>query len=213
MADEGFSVPAMQAIFFGKPRIKLFDVSTWAEQIRHIRLLAKVAEALECRVLVFGAPKMRHCGGLSHQKAITASSPILMEMAKICHDHGTKLCIEPNSREYGCNFVWTTEQAIELINTVNHPGFGLHMDASAMSMEHEIGPEKIRKYINFIEHFHVSEPSLAGLQSSRIDHLANLLTLQSKGYDKWVSLESIETEYFIHSIDTLSGWKTICKAV
>ena len=46
-------------------------------------------------------------------------------------------CIEPNPTEYGCDFVTTSEQARELVKKVNHPGFGLHLDAAAMTMSNE----------------------------------------------------------------------------
>jgi D-psicose/D-tagatose/L-ribulose 3-epimerase len=213
LADEGFVVPALQAIFFGKSKLKLFDPGSRNEILNHMVSLAEVAQTMESKVLVFGAPKMRDAGQLKHDQAVEVATPLLRQMAGICHDHGTRLCIEPNAREYGCNFIWTTAQAKDLIMHVDHPGFGLHLDAAAMHLEGEVGPEAIRKYFSEIQHFHVSEPGLARLQSSTVDHLANLLTLQSKGYKGWVSLETTDAAGFNASAETLSAWRNLCEVI
>jgi sugar phosphate isomerase/epimerase len=207
--DQGFSIPAMQSIFYGAGESNLFNRNHWNRIEQHFAIVAELAEYLECPVLVFGAPRMRKTNELSGDEAFQRGAEILSRLACIAHDRGTTLCIEPNPREYGCQFVWTSSQAVELVAEIDHPGFGLHIDAAAMFMEYEVGPEVIRKVFPLIRHFHISEPYLKGLSPSMNDHLANLLALRTVGYEGWISLESTEVESFETSVQKMMEWRKV----
>lgn len=198
----------MQSIYYGLDGVRLFDqtpASIWT-LIEHTVAIARLAEAMDCPVMVFGAPKMRDPGDLPTEIAVERATDILRRLAEIAHDHGTTLCIEPNAQTYGCRFVWTSQQGAEIVRAVDHPGFGLHLDAAAMYLEKEDGPATIRALAPMIRHFHVSEPALAGLVSPQVDHQANLSSLIEAGYTGWVSLESTDEAAFKTSITTLSAW-------
>jgi len=202
----------MQSIYYGLDGIRLFDdnpASIWT-LIEHTEAVARIAEALGCPVMVFGAPKMRDPGELPPESAVERATLVLRRLAQIAHDHGTTLCIEPNAQVYGCRFVWTSRQGAEIVRAVDHPGFGLHLDAAAMHLENEDGPATIRGLAPMIRHFHVSEPALAGLGSPKVDHQANLAALAETGYAGWVSLESTDEAAFETSVTTLSAWSAQC---
>lgn len=210
LADAGFSIPAMQAIFYGLGDLNLFAHASFEPLIKHTIKVSMIAEALECPVMVFGAPKMRDPRGIHEDHVLDRAISALTAMAKIAHDHGTTLCIEPNARDYGCGFVWTGRQGAEVVQAVNHPGFGLHLDAAAMHLEGEDSLMSIHNLASRVLHFHVSEPGLCGLAEPRVDHLANLRALAASGYDRWVSLESTEAPAFDISISKLSSWANQC---
>lgn len=200
----------MQAIYYGLDGVSLFKPDTHKELIERTITVAILAEAFECPVLVFGAPRMRDPGSVSTEDALAQAVPILVRLAGIAHDFGTRICIEPNAREYGCGFVWTVKQAAELVREIDHPGFGLHVDAAAMFLEGEDGPSTIREFAHLIRHFHVSEPRLRGLSVPSVAHQENLGALVEAGYDGWVSLESTDTAAFDQSVSTLASWVSPC---
>lgn len=210
LAEMGFSIPSMQAIYYGLDGVSLFNPDTHQQLIERTTTVAILAEAFECPVLVFGAPRMRDPGRIPPEQVISQAVPILERLAQIASDFGTTLCIEPNAREYGCGFVWTVKQAAELVRRIDHPGFGLHVDSAAMYLEEEDGPTAIREFTPLIRHYHVSEPRLHGLIDPKVDHQANLAALVESGYDKWVSLESTQATSFNHSVLTLSSWARSC---
>lgn len=209
LADKGFTVPSMQAIYHGLDGVSLFKPETHKHLIKRTIRVATIARTLDCPVLVFGAPRMRDPGNLSAADAVDQAAPILRVLAQIAADFDTKLCIEPNARQYGCRFVWTVAQAAELVRHIDHPGFGLHVDTAAMFLEHENAPAVLREFSPMIQHFHVSEPQLRGLGTSLQDQHANLAALIDTGYSRWVSLESTDTTTFRESASLLSAWSVL----
>ena len=67
LADRGFCVPAMQSLLFGIPNLSVFDESSHARFLEHMKLVAEIAEGLGAKVLVFGSPKNRRRG---HETAL-----------------------------------------------------------------------------------------------------------------------------------------------
>jgi len=207
LAAHGFEVPALQSILYKRADLKLFDRLCWPDLVLHIEHVAQLAEALGARVLVLGAPRQRLIDRAALASAQDIAADILMVLAKVCHEHGARLCIEPNARRYGCDFIWTTDQALELIDRVAHPGFGLHLDAAAMYLEGEDLVQVIERLpVQAIEHFHVSEPDLGGLSRAVVPHFAALNALSAQGYSRWVSLESTDVADFEGSVRRLGTW-------
>src|SRR5262249_10878834 len=62
LSDQGFEVPALQALLYGCPQARLFDDHDGAPLLEHLALVAQIAEALGARVGVLGAPSQRDRG-------------------------------------------------------------------------------------------------------------------------------------------------------
>ena len=85
MADEGFVIPSVQAIFFGRPDLVLFGNKRQSQAfIDHICYVADLAEALGARVLVYGAPKNRDRGKLSFTEAFQHAAEVLARAGEAC---------------------------------------------------------------------------------------------------------------------------------
>ena len=100
-----------------------------------------------------------------------------------------KICIEPNPVEYGCDFINTTMEGMELVKRVDHPNFRLHLDSSAMTLNGEDPIEIIPKVKSWTEYVHISEPNLGLIGSGATNHKKMAKALLSNGYDGWISLE------------------------
>ena len=79
----------------------------------------------------FGSVGLRGDNGEDYQTRIEKASTLFRNVAETAFDHGVQLCIEPLSG-YGNRFITTTTQGIALVQEVDHPGFGLHLDSAAM---------------------------------------------------------------------------------
>ena len=188
LLDEGFEVPAMQAILFGRPELQVFDSSSHAAFVDHIKLVADLAAALGVKVLVFGAPKNRVRGQLSTHDAMTRAADFFRDVAEVCHSRECCIGLEHNPVEYGCDFVTNVADAKELVSRVDHPGFQLHLDSAGI---HMCGPDMsdvIRSAKDFV-HFHISEPMLEAVSGGEVDHRLAADTLRAVGYTGWVSIE------------------------
>jgi sugar phosphate isomerase/epimerase len=68
-------------------------------------------------------------------------------------------------------------------------GFGLHLDAAAMTLTGEPLSEAVTACAGAIEHFHVSEPNLTIVGGGAVDHPVFASTLRSLDYSNWASIE------------------------
>jgi len=187
LADEGFDVPSMQAILFGKPELSLFgDATAFAD---HIRRVADLAAALGARVLVYGAPKSRDRGGLTPAAAFDRAVTVLRPVAAECAARDTALCLEPNPAAYGCNFILDSSAGLALVQAVDSPGLRLHLDTAGMALAGEDPAEAVAAAGGNLRHIHVSEPHLAPIVPASIDHARVGRALRRAGYRGWVAIE------------------------
>ena len=75
------------------------------------------------------------------------------------------------------------------MRSVNHPGFGLHLDAAAMTMSGENIAEQLPISISGLSHFHISEPNLAPVGTGAVDHALISALLHDSEYKNWFSIE------------------------
>lgn len=196
---QGFQIPALQAILFGKPDLNVFDPLTHPAFLDHIKHVASLAQSLRARVLVFGAPKNRRRGEIPAQKAMEQASEFLGQLGEICLAHNCVLGIEPNPPAYQCDFVNTVSEAVDLVEMTGSPGVKLHLDSGATKMNTENLAEIIGQ--NSFVHYHISEPGLARIGTGEVDHKTALSALKDKGYDRWISVEMRQSEPEIQNLE------------
>ena len=189
LQDAGFEIPAMQALLFAKAEARLFDAQGETVLLGHLAHVAALAGALGARVAVLGAPRQRDRGARGWQQALEEAVPVLRGAAQLFHDQGACLCIEPNPRAYGCNFVCNSAEGAELVAAVGHPGFGLHLDAAGLYLEQEDLGAVLPRVAPILRHFHVSEPELGDFLEPQAPHGENLRQLARCGYRGWCSVE------------------------
>jgi sugar phosphate isomerase/epimerase len=189
-ADDDIEVIALQALLFGKPELTLFDDDARREQtLEHLGGMARVGAALGARTLVFGSPKNRQIGDQPRDEAMAIAVSFFQRAGSLAEEHGVVLCIEPNPTAYGCDFITTSTEGLELVQAVDHPGFGLHLDAAGLTLSEENVDDAIPRCGASIRHFHASEPELGALGEGGVDHARITAALRGIGYDRWVSVE------------------------
>jgi sugar phosphate isomerase/epimerase len=189
---EGFAVPALQAVLFGKPGARLFDATGEAALDAHLADVAALAGALGAKVVVLGAPGQRDRGALAPDAAHAHAAGFFRRVAPAFADRGACLCVEPNPPRYGCNFVTTSAEGARLVRDVGHPGFGLHLDAAGMFLVGERLADAWDEVGALVRHYHISEPDLGGFTAPQVPHADNLRLLRERGYGGWCSVEMRE---------------------
>ena len=192
LRGEGFDVPALQAVLFGRPEARLFDDAGERVLVSHLARVAEIAEAFGAAAVVLGAPRQRDRGVLSKDAAFERAAAVFQRAAEVFAAHGTSLCIEPNPRRYDCNFIVNAREGAELVRRVDHPGFGLHLDSAAMFLENDDLMQLWPDVAPLVRHFHISEPDLGDFATPQIPHHENLAFLDSVGYENWCSVEMRE---------------------
>jgi len=191
LASKGFEIPSFQAIVYGRPDLKLFESEARrAAFLKHLTRVADLAQAMDARRLVFGAPKNRRREALSSAEAEAIAVPLFRKAAELCHSRDTVFCLEPNPPDYHCDFATHAEEGRLLVEKVDHPGFRLHLDAAGMLLAGDDPAQAIGAAGPLLAHFHASEPMLGDFSQPADDHHRRAAAeLRRIGYDGWVSIE------------------------
>lgn len=187
---KGLPVVAMQALLFNRPNLKVFG--TPEEKLAlldHLTTMARMASLLGARVLVFGSPKNRLKGPLSHQQADEAAAQFFREVGRRAADLGVVFGMEANPPGYGGDWLTTLDEAANFVDLVASPGIALHGDAGGMIMSGQAPPSTTRS----LAHHHASEPNLDPL-SNRPEQEAIARWLAGSGHTGWISIEMRKPE-------------------
>ncbi|MFO0956825.1 MAG: sugar phosphate isomerase/epimerase [Isosphaeraceae bacterium] len=186
-ADRGQKIVALQSLLFGRPELSIFgDNAATAEFLA--RILA-IAADLGAGPLVFGSPRNRDRGERDLPRAIDEAAAFFRPLARRAHDLGVVIGFEPNPTAYACNFATTVAEALAVVEAVDHPGFGLHLDIGIMHMNGEDPVEAVRKARPRMVHAHISEPRLAAVPAGEVDHQAAASALRQAGWNGTLSIE------------------------
>jgi len=189
-ADRGMEIVALQALLFGKPELVIFGEAGAREACaQYLEKMIRLGGLLGAQTLVFGSPKNRAIGKLSKEAAQEIAVPFFRRLGAAASREGTHLCIEPNPPAYGCDYIHTVEEACRLVEAVDHSGFRLHLDASAMTLNEEDYAASLRRGLPLATHFHISEPHLAITGSTGTDHRRIAGCLRELHYGGWCSIE------------------------
>lgn len=187
--ERGIRIVSMQALLFGHPEFNIFgEASVRNAMADYLARIFRMAGLLGCGPLVFGSPKNRSRGGLSWSDALEIAVPFFRGLADCARENGCILCLEPNARDYVCDFVTTLSEAAELVRAVGHESFAVHADSGNMAMAGE-GPAQLDAVLPLVKHFHASAPHLRPIVEHRAGLGPILNTLRRGGYRGHVTIE------------------------
>jgi len=152
--------------------------------------LARLCHDLGGWLLVFGSPAQRSLPeGVSREQGLAYAEEIFRGLLPFLEQWQIDLCIEPlTSKE--TNFLTSCAEGRELVERLNHPRVGLHLDVKAMCSDPEASPpELIRRYGRWLRHFHANDPNLRGPGFGAVDFVPIFEALRDIGYTGWVSVE------------------------
>lgn len=183
-------IVAMQALLFGQPDLKVFtNRETRQHTFNYLAGMVELAAKLGATRLVFGSPKNRSIGNLETQVAWEIAVEFFSGLGTLATQKDIVFCIEPNPTVYHCDFINTSQQGLELVKAVNSPGFGLHLDAAAMTLNQEHIESALQQAMPQLCHFHISEPYLASVGNPEVNHARFGATLNQLNYSGWRSIE------------------------
>jgi sugar phosphate isomerase/epimerase len=97
--------------------------------------------------------------------------------------------MEANPEAYGADFCTRLEQAAELVELVDSPGFKLHIDAGGLALSGEDFDPVIRQAAALIGHAHASQPNLVGWDDPHPVHRRLGTALSDCGYPGDLAIE------------------------
>jgi len=186
----GLKIPSLHALLYNRPDLGIFRGPEAERQtVEYLKGLCQLAADLGARVLVFGSPRNRQRGETSMAEAFAIAAAFFAKVAPRADDLGVCLCIEP-LRPEETDFIFSAQDGLRLVEMVDHPGFGLHLDAKAVSAEGGDLFATLQRVIPKLEHFHINDPNLTEINSSgTVPHDLLAQALQAAGYHRYVSIE------------------------
>jgi sugar phosphate isomerase/epimerase len=155
--------------------------------LTHLFRVIDMAEESQVKVIVFGCPKNRYVFPDIEDVQLQAVQ-FFRKLGDRCKT--TTICVENNSRQYGCNFLTTPQEVASFVRLVNHPQIKMMIDIGNAVMEGAEIVDCIRANVDILGHVHISEPKMEAFRPSTT-HLQVAETLQSIGYSKGVTLEML----------------------
>ena len=188
--EQGFKIGSFQALLFGTDGLHLFGSTESRKALKELLIATgRVAGWAGAGPMVFGSPKNRLRGDLSHVKAIQQATDFFCEVGDACAESGSSLLIEANPEAYGADFCTRLEQAVALVDAVDSPGFALHVDAGGMALSGEDFEPVLRQAGQLLKHVHASQPDLMSFADPHPVHGRLAATLNEIGYEGSVSIE------------------------
>ncbi len=157
----------------------------------YFRKLVDFCGDLGGKVMIFGSPKGRSTEGkISVEEAKKYFREGLIKVADHAKERGVKILIEALGRNQ-TDVVNTTEEAMAIVKTSNHPAIQTLFDFHNTVDERLSFVEIIDRYYPFIHHVHVMEMDgkYLGSGNGAADYLSAFQLLKDRGFDQWVSLE------------------------
>ena len=194
LGDFGLACVGLQSLTYGVgENAKIFGTEEEGRNLtEHLKRLTDLARSLGADSMSFGSPGLRNPGELSGEQAMERAAELFGRVVIAAHDNKTQIAFEPLSG-YGNKFVENLNQAGELANRIDHPGFGIHPDTAAMHGAGDM-PEDlaslIRNHRDNVRGIDASAPELKRLSlAPEVPQGGYMDALRGANYDGWVSIE------------------------
>lgn len=151
--------------------------------------LARFCADLGGNLIIFGSPKQRKLlPGVSKAEGMRYAAEVFRAAIPAMEKTGVTLALEPLTGKE-TDFLTTAAEGVELARMVESPHCKLHLDCKAMSSESEAIPDLIRKWKDWMVHFHANDPNLQGPGFGELDFVPIFQALRDIDYRGWVSVE------------------------
>jgi len=181
------NVYSFQSITFNLNDLNIFNENKDLLLV-HLKNIIDTACKNNVKILVFGCPKNRKIlDDNIDNKSIAVN--FFKELSKYCENTNITICIEPNSKKYGCNFINTIDEAFNLISEINCDNIKLMVDLGNIIMEND-DITKVIELKEKIQHIHISQEFLDNFKTPHSinnifsDYINNIIF-----YDKIITLE------------------------
>jgi D-psicose/D-tagatose/L-ribulose 3-epimerase len=113
----------------------------------------------------------------------------LRQAARRAADLGVTLALEPLNR-FETHFLNTVDDGLRLVEAVDHPAVGLHLDTFHMNVEEKDVAAAIRRASGRVAHVHFSENDRGTVGTGHVDWPGVAEALRAIEYQGWVVAET-----------------------
>jgi len=167
--DQGLTVQSFQSITFGKADLNIFPKNTRDQLMEHLKCVVKTASKHKVPFLVFGCPRNRQVLP-EIEDPDTIFVEFFQDLGNYCAELGVIICIEPNAKEYGCNYLNTIEEVGRTVTRINNSSIKMMVDIGNIMMEQD-DITKIAEYKNVIYNVDIAQPRMRSFVDPQKQHI------------------------------------------
>jgi D-psicose/D-tagatose/L-ribulose 3-epimerase len=191
LADAGLAATASGAL---PPKASLLDPARRRRAVNWIDNALACAAACGATVLCgpFCAPVGELPGRPPTPDELDSCAAGLRELAKRAEHRGVTLALEVLNR-FETYFMNTVDDAVRLLEAVESPAIGVHLDTFHMNVEEKSVPDALRRAGRHLAHVHFSENDRGVLGTGHVDWPGVREALRDLGYlasDRWIVAET-----------------------
>lgn len=165
------------------------DAAVRQRTVDYTRALIELAGDLGAKILVMGSPKQRGIfPGLTAQQAWDLAKDSFCQVLDSAVAHSVTLCMEAITHRL-TNFVSTVDEALRMVQEVNHPAFQTMIDVRSACDDVAPIPELVHRAAPHLRHFHANDSNGKGPGMGLADYPGIAAALSQVGYSGYLSVE------------------------
>lgn len=197
--SKGIDIVGMQSLLFGTQGLNVFSCAEiQTKMLHHLKAVCRIASGLGIKSLVFGSPKNRDRHDLNDLQTMEVAVSFFRRLGDIAKDYGVIICLEPNPRCYGANFMTTSIDTSRVVREVGHDNIKMQLDIGAITINDESIHEVLARDSDIIGHIHLSEPDLKPLGQDNTNHKMIAEKLSENFSNSLATIEMLATTEIPH---------------
>jgi len=204
--ETGLEILGIHWVLVGPEGIHLThpDDAVRARTAQYLIDLANFCGDVGGKVMIFGSPKQRSIqDGMTYEQAFANAVEVFGKALPTCAARGVTICMEPLTH-LETNFCTSAEETVRLIDAIGHPNFRLLLDTKAMTYEKEGRAATIRRFGQYVAHYHANDENLNGPGWGDVEFGPIFEALRDIHYTGYMSVEVFKFEPGPEAIATKS---------
>jgi D-psicose/D-tagatose/L-ribulose 3-epimerase len=176
-AEFGIQIRGMQSLLFGVGPLNILNTEDWPALELHFERVFLIASTLGVDRIVFGSPANRKKNQMELVEAESLAKLFFYNLAEQAEQHACLVLLEPNPKEYDCDFITSTPEAASLVQLTDHPNLKVQLDLGTCFYNSEQSDVLFQSLQAHIGYIHLATKNLDALQGTPNPQITSLLKI------------------------------------
>lgn len=187
--NNDINVYSFQSITYGLNELNIFHPNTNELLINHLKRVVDYGILNNIKVFVFGCPRNRKILKVDETNDEIFCN-FFKKLGEYIGNHKLTICVEPNSKQYGCNYINTIKEAGELVKKINNKNIKMMVDIGNAMMEND-DVNDIYEYKDIIYNIDVAQEKMLDFRQVKKQHKDFIKLLKDIKYTNKINLEML----------------------
>ena len=205
------NIYSLQSITYGL-NDNIFDPKSVNTLLSHIEKIIDCAVQNKVKILVFGCPKNRKIDDNHFDNDNDNNDDndkifvtFFRKLGDYIGDNDLHICIENNSKQYGCNYLNSIDEIGKIVSKINHKNIKMMIDIGNAIMEND-NLNHLNKYTELLYNIDIANENMKPFIEYSNLHETFITILKKNNYNKKINLEMlIKAENSNDELDILNN--------